>query len=448
MATLMGSMKELKYIDRIQKGGSLLSLPQSLSQILTMMTADDFSMEDLSNVIMKDPGLTSRVLRMANSAFYRQRAEISTVNQAVMMLGVMQVKCLALSASIFQTDLLQTRYQIDVKEMFSHFISVAIGCRMLAEAVDFKAAEEAFVAGLLHDIGLVYFIHHYPDDYRTVIDRVGGYSNLVEAEQDILGIDHAAIGEMLARKWNFPENLCAAIGDHHRVPDEIEDHTILHFVQLSELINKPVIDSRLKNIEQRLAHINHLGGQLQLDRRKIDEIAFSLLAETITTAKYLGIDIGDPVEVVTRANKELLDSYLTIENLFRERQELSRRILAEERRAAMMETKNIALATLSHYINNAAMAISGRGQMVTMFVDRGEIVDENRRLETVVAVIEKSVNKIMAVLQEMRELTNLEEIEKYSDSQAINIDDRVKDRLRRMESTETEVLTGPISDNT
>jgi HD-like signal output (HDOD) protein len=440
-------MKELKYIDKIRSGDSLLSMPQSLSKIISMINNDDFSMDDLSGIIMKDPGLTSKVLKMANSAFYRQRTQIATVNQAVIMLGAMQVKCLALSTSIFQTEILERKLNIDFKEMFSHFISVALGSRMLAEAGEFKDAEEAFIAGLLHDIGLVFFLNHYPDDYRVVIEKIGNYPNLIEAENDILGIDHPAIGQMLAQKWNFPKSLCDAIGEHHLLPPETEKLEVRHFVQLSRLIHKPIIDNRPRNLEHRLSAIEQMSRLVKVDRKKVDEISFSLLAETIATAEYLGIDIGDTSEVITRANKELFNSYLTIEKLFRERQDLSKRIIAEERRAAMMETKNVAIATLSHYINNATMAISGRGQLLKMLTNKGAIIDKDQKLIPIADVIEKSVRKIMAVLQELRELTNLEDMEKYSDSKAINIDDRIKDRLRKMEESGIDIVTEPVIQN-
>ncbi len=427
-------MKELKYVEKIKSEDSLLSMPQSLSQILTMINNDEFSMEDLARVIMHDPGLTGKVLKMANSAFYRQQAQIATVNQALMMLGVMQVKCLALSTSVFHANLFEHEFDIDVKEMFGHFISVALGCRKLAEAAEFENAEEAFVSGLLHDIGLVFFMHHYPEDYARVLENYQSYPSLMEAEKDILGIDHAEIGQIMAEKWNFPSSLCRAIGQHHRVPDSVDTLEIVHFVQLSRLINKPIIDNRPRNIEHRLGSIDRMCHMMKIERKKVDDISFSLLTETLVAAKFMGIDIGEPAEVLTRANKELFNSYLTIENLFRERQDLTQRILVEERRAAMLETKNIAIATLSHYINNAAMAISGRGQLITMLIDNGTVIDKNKRLEPVVHVIEKSVNKILAVLHELRDLSNLDEMEKYTQSQAINIDDRVKERLRKMEN--------------
>ncbi|MFW9770081.1 MAG: HDOD domain-containing protein, partial [Candidatus Thorarchaeota archaeon] len=368
-------MKELKYVEKIRTEDALLSMPQSLSQILNVINTDDFSMDDLAEIIMGDPGLTGKVLKMANSAFYRHQARIGTVHQAVMMLGVTQVKCLALSSSVFRMELFQHKFGVDIKDMFGHFISVALGCRMLAEAAEFPDPEEAFIAGLLHDIGLVFFLHHFPGDYTEVIQNYEKYPGLTEAETEILGIDHAEIGRLLAEKWNFPPSLCEAIGQHHKVADTVDPVRVVHLVQLSRLINKPVIDDRPQNMEHRLGAVAQLCALMRIDRKKIDEISFSLLAETLAIAEHLGIDVGDPTEVLMRANKELFNSYLTIENLVRERQELSRRILAEERRAAMLETKNIAIATLSHYINNAAMSISGRGQLIKMLIKNGTVVD-------------------------------------------------------------------------
>lgn len=425
-------MQELIYIEKIRREDTLLSLPQTLSEVLTAVGHEDYSVEDLTRIILRDPGLTSKILKMANSAFYRRRSGISTVNQAVMMLGIIQVKCLALSASIFQARMLENKYQIDVKELFSHFISVALGSRMIAEAIGYEDSEEAFIAGLLHDLGVVYLIHHFPQDYRKVLNNVGNFPRLIDAELSILGTDHAAIGRLLAEKWNLPPALCEAIGSHHAAPESTGQIRLLHIVQLSELLNKPMMDDRSRDLEQRLAGLEILSREMKISRQKLDEISFSLLTETISTAQYMGIDVGDPVEVLGRANRELYSSFMTIENLFRDRQELSRRMLAEERRAAMMETKTIAIATLSHYINNATMAISGRTQLIKMLKDKGTIADEGNRLDAVLVVVDRSIKKIMAVLSELRELTNLEELEKYTDSKAVNIDDRIKQRMDRM----------------
>ena len=363
-----------------------------------------------------------------------------------MMLGVMQVKCLVLSASIFRIDNLQQKCHVDIKGLFGHFLSVALGCKLISSLTGYDSPDEAFIAGLLHDMGIVYFVHHFPDDYGQVIESMSKYPRLVDAEKDIMGIDHAAIGQILAEKWNFPDELCQSIGDHHKTPVKIGDASLINIVQLSELINKPVIDTRPSNLEERLMAVNQMCRLMNLDRQRLDEITFSLLNETLKMAEYMGVDIGDPTDVLGRANKELFNSYLTIENLFRERQELSQRILIEERRMATMETKNVAIATLSHYLNNATMAISGRAQLIKMLSQNGKIVDEEDRLDHILDIIEQSVKKILAVLYELRDLTDFESIEKYSESKAINIDDRIKERLSRMEKGVDEIMVASDRD--
>lgn len=433
-------MKELKYIEKIRGEESLLSLPQSLSEVLTLVGIGDYSMDDLANVIMQDPGLTSKVLKMANSSFYSHRSQISSVHQATVILGGHQVKCLALSASVFRASLLETKYHIDVKSLFSHFISNALGSKMLAEEIGSKNPEEAFTAGLLHDIGLVYLIHHFPNDYKAVIDKANRYHSLDRAEQEILGIDHATLGQMLAKRWNFPEHLCQAIGDHHKKPGDLADPEIVNCVKLSALVNQPVFETDADSLELRISDMSALAAMMKIDRVRIDEIAQKILGETISVAGYMGIDIGDPIEVVARANRELFNSYITIENLFRERQELSQRIILDERKTAMIDSKNMAIATLSHYLNNTTMAISGRAQMLKMLADKGDIVDKKDRLGSIVKVLESSVKKIMAVLQELRELTNLEEMSKYSESNALNFDDRIKRRMEKMDMADDMVI--------
>jgi putative nucleotidyltransferase with HDIG domain len=436
-------MKELKYIEKIRQEESLLSLPQSLSKILELVGSENFSMEDLGDTILNDPGLTGKILKMANSAFYRKDTEIRTVHQAVMMLGMIQVKCLALSASIFSPRMLKRRLHLNLKELFRHFISVAIGAKKIAADIGYESTEEAFIAGLLHDIGILFFIHHFPEDYYEVTRRSASYSSLEAAEKDILGVDHMSIGQMLAEKWHLPEELCNAIMYHHDSTKQPNDTKLADIVCLSVLINKQILSQQPESISQRLNAVSHLCTKLDIDRERLDEITLSLLNETIEIADYMGIDIGDSSEILARANKELLNSYLTIESLFRERQELSRRILEEERRSGAIESKNVAMATLSHYMSNATMAISGRAQLIKMLVENGAIIDQGNKLEKILEVLETSSKKIMAVLAEMRELNTLADIQKYSDSIALNIDDRIRQRMKMLDKEPSVVTPEP-----
>jgi signal transduction histidine kinase len=180
--------------------------------------------------------------------------------------------------------------------------------------------------------------------------------------------------------------------------------------------------------------INEISGRLSLTKDQVDEISSSLLAQTISTAEYLGVDIGNIEDMLIKANQEIWKSYLTIENLFRERQELSQSLLLQEREKGAIESKNIAMATLSHYLNNATMAIYGRSQLLRMMLRKG---DHERLLEKLGAdleVVDRSIEKIVAVLEEMREISPIDQQKYYDMSRALNIDDRIEKRLAKMDA--------------
>jgi len=129
-----------------------------------------------------------------------------------------------------------------------------------------------------------------------------------------------------------------------------------------------------------------------------------------------------------------------VENLFKERQDLSRKLLKEERARGAMESKNIAIATLSHYLNNAAMAIYGRSQLMRMLHGKGDTEKIMKNFEGNLDVIDRSIKKITAVVQEIKDISPIDKVEFYNMSQALNIDDRIEKRLNEMESESSLVL--------
>ena len=214
-------MPKLDVLTQIQEKDDLLSLPQALADILRVVDDPDFSADNLATIIMKDPSLTGRMLKLANSSMYKRRSEISTVHQAVQVLGATTVKCLALSASVFRPDQIKDSAGVDSQSYFSNVLTVAAACEKVAQTIEFKQSEEAFVAGLLHDIGTMFFIHHYPKEYRLIIDRrVPRARSLLEAERALFGTDHCEAGFHLAKRWRLPQYIAEAIRDHHSSAEE------------------------------------------------------------------------------------------------------------------------------------------------------------------------------------------------------------------------------------
>jgi len=439
-------MDKVAIVEDIRRGSDLLSLPQAISELLIEMEKPSFSAETLARIILEDPSLTGRILKMANSSFYHRFSEIRTVNQAVVVLGVTTVKCLALSSSVLNPDRVEKNSGIDTKAFFTNVFTVAAASERIAKVVDYEAPEEAFIGGLLHDIGIIFFLERYPKEYRQIVEKEIRAAHLIDAERKVFGIDHGEVGYHLAMKWRLPEHIAAAIGSHNDFRSIDSDGRYANIIRLATQLSTSDIVSYENDLEERLHRISRLSDELGLSKDQVDEISSSLLTDTVEVARYLGIDIGNIEDMLIRANKEIWQTYLMIENLFKERQELSRKLLQEERSKGAVESKNIALATLSHYLNNATMAIYGRTQLMRKLHQNGKSERVLEKLDVDLEVVEQSIWRIAAVLAEMKEISPIDDVEFYHMSQAMNLDDRIKQRVKQLSKESGLVMPNEVEE--
>jgi putative nucleotidyltransferase with HDIG domain len=379
-------------------------------------------------------------LKLANSPYYHRLAKINNVNQAVQILGVTTVKCLALSSSILNPEKIEKTSGVDTKVYFASILTVATAAEKIARTISYTSPDEAFIAGLLHDIGTMFFMHYYPDRYRLIVEKKVKAKNLLDAEQEVFEVNHTEVGYHLAQRWQLPEYISNAIQEHHAFNTLDKKETIENIIKLASLLASNDSSGFVMDLEERLDRINHVADILSLKKEQVDEISSSLIAYTIKQADYLGVDIGNIEEMIIRANKEIWQTYLMVENLFKERQNLSRKLLNEERARGAIESKNIAIATLSHYLNNAAMAIYGRSQLMRMLYDKGKTDKIIENLDSALDIIDKSIKKITAVVSEIKDISPIDKIEFYNMSQALNIDDRIEKRMQEMEKESSLVL--------
>jgi len=443
-------MDRISIIEQIRSSEKLFSLPQVLSETLKEVGKENFSADSLARIILKDPSLTSRVLRVANSAFYQRLAKTTTINQAVAVLGVTTVKCLALSSSIFQPEKIAEESGVDPKAFFAYVLSVAAASEKIAKTIGAKAPEEAFIAGLLHDVGVLFFLHHFPNEYHRIIDKRVKARTLMQAEVEVFGIDHCEVGSHLAKVWRLPDYIVRSIAEHHVLKNVNENNVIENIVRLAVFLASDRFSGYEMGPQERMMNIRKLRTQLSLSKNQIDDISYSLLSGAINTANYLGIDIGDTQEILMKANEEIWKSFLTIENLFKERQELSKKLLEEERAKGAIESQNTAIATLSHYLNNAVMAIYGRSQLMRRLIKKGDTDKLLEQLPNDLEMIDKSVQKIVAVLEEMKEISPIDQLKFNDMSAALNIDDRIEKRLQKIhqESAQTHLNIGKPAQET
>lgn len=441
----MSSIDQATIVRHIREGADLMSLPQSLSDILKETNNPNFNADSLARLILRDPALTGRILRVANSSFYSRFSSIKTVQQAVQLLGVNSVKCLALSTSIFRPERIHRETGVDAKALYSDFLTVAAGADMIARAAGHKTHEEAFVAGLLHDIGLVYLLETYPQQYRQVLKRVTEGKTSLHAEVQMFGLDHAEAGFHLAARWRLPQFICEAIRMHHRSDAADEVGVVGRCVMLADLLSPRAYTTVIDHFEVNGRHRERFATMLGLSKPQVESISASMMNASVEIASHMEIDIGSTEEILARANQEIWKTYVTIEHLFRERQELTAKLLAEERQKGALESKHIAISTLSHYLNNAAMAVYGRSQILRMAHDRGDTQLLVQRLPESLDVIDRSIKKIVAVVTEIKAITPIDEIKFLETSHALNIDERVECRLKIMEKESGLVLPEEIT---
>lgn len=205
----------LDYI--VSKVNDMKVLPEIINKIVLLTEDPDSTVEDMEKEILKDQVLTTKILRLANSAYYGYARKISTISQATILLGFQAIKSIALASTVstYLTSELKG-YSLEKNELWTQSQTCAIISRYIAQHIKYTNPEEAYIAGLLRDIGKTILNQHMEKEYGEVLSKIEANGiSFLDAERDILGFDHAEIGEKVASKWNLPEDLVDAIGHHH-----------------------------------------------------------------------------------------------------------------------------------------------------------------------------------------------------------------------------------------
>jgi HD-like signal output (HDOD) protein len=203
-----------KAVARVTELGSL---PEVTARIVQLVEDPDTTAADMKNVVQSDPALAAKVLKIVNSAFYGLPSQISSLDRAILMLGLTAVKNLSLATSMYK--LLKAGPicdQFKARDLWLHCIAVGVCSRELAKAARMPQPDEAFVAGLVHDMGLIVAQQLFPDQLRSVAEQCFAQpTSFIALEESTIGADHQVLGGVLATKWKFPPGLRFAIGYHH-----------------------------------------------------------------------------------------------------------------------------------------------------------------------------------------------------------------------------------------
>lgn len=224
--------------DEVVKAVShVATLPEMHLRLLEVMSNPRSSAMDMAQVISRDPGLTSRLLKRSNSAFYGVGSSVGTVSRAITVVGIGQLRELSLSTSVVKLFNKLPQDLLRMDDFWQHSVLVGVLARELALLLQLPETEEAFVAGLLHDLGRVLMVAAMPVEVRKALlfARASGRW-LTQVEQDQFGYTHAQVGGALFRLWGLPKSL-QAVAEFHHVPEMVTRHRkLVELVHLADAL--------------------------------------------------------------------------------------------------------------------------------------------------------------------------------------------------------------------
>jgi len=288
--------KKINITEKLNSIDNLPTLPTIASQLLDLLGDNNSSMMSIARIISADPSLTSKVLRIANSAYYGMRKKIDTIKLSLVILGIEEVTNIILSISLFKTFQSDTSSSsLDLEKFWEHSLATAHISRLLCRILRIRMHGEEFTAGLIHDIGKIIFEQYFFDDYCEINDKIIKEKLInYKVEEDILGVNHMDVGAWLAEKWKLPSNLVESIRFHH-------------FPKLAE--ESPIL-SAVVSLADKFVKQNEIGQSINFEEINLENAeAWQIIKEY--SPRYLELDIEKTIESI---NKEIekIPSFLSV----------------------------------------------------------------------------------------------------------------------------------------
>lgn len=271
--------------DAVKKVNAIATLPEVTAKIVTIVEDPRSSAAQLHRVVAHDPALVTRILKVVNSSFYGLPGQIASIDRAIVLLGLNAVKNIAVAASLGQLFRgVRLSKNFTAKDLWAHCIAVGITARELAREMKLPVVEEAFLAGMIHDIGLLVALQVWPEKLQRVCEQAaetGG--DFCQIERDTYGVDHQQLGQAMAEQWKFPRT-CQQVAGHHHDPETLptEHRLLTSVVYVADTI------CATRNIGFNLTAVNQqLGGRnlepLPISAQVLDRVENGL-AEKIQSA--------------------------------------------------------------------------------------------------------------------------------------------------------------------
>jgi HD-like signal output (HDOD) protein len=221
---------QAKAVEAVKKISAIATLPEVTAQIIKTVEDPKSTASHLHKIVAHDPALVTRILKVVNSAFYGLPGQIGSIERAIVLLGLNAVKNIAVAASLGQLFRgVKLCEGFTARDLWTHCIAVGVAARDMARQMKVPVADEAFLAGMIHDVGMLVSLQTQPEQLREVCERVrtGSGQAFVDVEREVLGTDHQALGAALAEAWKFPRSCQLVAGFHHKPAVQGEQNRLL-----------------------------------------------------------------------------------------------------------------------------------------------------------------------------------------------------------------------------
>ena len=234
---------------KIRKSGNLPTLPEILLKLLEACDNDNTPISEIASIISKDPVLSLKVLQLVNSAYYGLQKKFKSVEQAVVYLGATSIKNIAITTSIHQVfDRKKFRgvKYFNINRFWYQSLLTATLAQRIAQATEYTSRDEAYLTGLLNDVGRLILVSTYPSEHESILLKTEDVQNVLWAEKQLIGVTHCEVGAWLIGNWNLDSLMGDAIRYHHEPLEQVqESFPLVKIIHLASLLGENNYGSEL-----------------------------------------------------------------------------------------------------------------------------------------------------------------------------------------------------------
>lgn len=284
----------------------LPAMPQIMARLLDLCHRDDLNLGDLATLISRDAGLVTRIFAIASSAIYQRRSRPVTLEQCLSLLGVSMVKIVVINESVMQAfSRFTVLREVDLNRFWAHSLRCALLARELARKTSYDNPDEAYLGGLLHDIGRLAMLVTAPDDYKLIFRKYADGDELCALEQEQFGLNHAEVGAWLVEKWALDSFLGDCVLYHHEPAERIVAAPAL--VKLVLLANQLVGQQEAKDAKPDWNLLLLCGVAVKEPQTLLDTVERELAAIADHFGIKLAVEPPEPATPVMQTEQQAKD---------------------------------------------------------------------------------------------------------------------------------------------